>query len=75
MLEGKMRNTAMSSNVGSARANPGWDVGGGRAEDFAWDELALVRRGGESFICEPHVGGGRRGVLHGNGTLSRKLIE
>ena len=24
MLEGKMRNTAMSSNVGSARANPGW---------------------------------------------------
>ena len=24
----------------------------------AWDGLALVRRGGESFICEPHVGGG-----------------
>ena len=34
------------------------DYGDGRAEDFAWDGLALVRRGGESFICEPHVGGG-----------------
>lgn len=34
------------------------DLGDGRAERFAWDGLALVRRGGESFICEPHVGGG-----------------
>ena len=34
------------------------DYGDGRAEDFYWDGLALVRRGGESFICEPHVGGG-----------------
>ena len=34
------------------------DYGDGRAEDFAWDGLALVRRGDESFVNEPHVGGG-----------------
>ena len=32
------------------------DYGDGRAEDFAWDGLALVRRGDESFVNEPHVG-------------------
>ncbi len=34
------------------------DYGDGRTEGFAWDGLALVRRGGESFVNEPHVGGG-----------------
>ena len=34
------------------------DYGDGRAEDFAWDGLALVRRGDEWFVNEPHVGGG-----------------
>ena len=28
------------------------------SEDFHWDGLALVRRGDESFVNEPHVGGG-----------------
>ena len=31
---------------------------GGKTEDFLWDGLALVRRGDEQFINEPHVGGG-----------------
>ena len=36
-----------------ARANYG-----GNSEEFLWDGLALVRRGDEQFINEPHVGGG-----------------
>ena len=31
---------------------------GERSESFAWDGLALVKRGDERFINEPHVGGG-----------------
>ena len=31
---------------------------GGKTEGFFWDGLALVRRGDEQFINEPHVGGG-----------------
>ncbi len=34
------------------------DYGDGRTEDFSWDGLALVRRNGECFVNEPHVGGG-----------------
>ena len=29
-----------------------------QSEDFLWDGLALIQRGGESFVNEPHVGGG-----------------
>ena len=32
------------------------DYGDGRSEDFLWDGLALVRRGGEQFVNEPHPG-------------------
>ena len=31
---------------------------GGKTEGFLWDGLALVRRGDEQFVNEPHVGGG-----------------
>ena len=34
-----------------ARANYG-----GKSEEFLWDGLALIHRGGEQFINEPHVG-------------------
>lgn len=34
------------------------DYGDGTSESFLWDGLALVRRGDESFVNEPHVGGG-----------------
>ena len=34
------------------------DYGDGTSESFLWDGLALVRRGGEDFVNEPHVGGG-----------------
>ena len=34
------------------------DYGEGGSEDFLWDGLALIRRGDESFVNEPHVGGG-----------------
>ena len=63
-----------------ARADYGEDgragVGeGGRAgsplpagsEAFLWDGLALVRRGDESFVNEPHVGGGNP-VVSSKGT-------
>ena len=32
------------------------DYGKGKIEDFLWDGLALIHRGGEHFINEPHVG-------------------
>ena len=31
---------------------------GDTSESFAWDGLALIQRGDEQFINEPHVGGG-----------------
>ena len=40
---------------------------GGKTEGFLWDGLALVRRGDEHFINEPHVGGGNP-VASSNGT-------
>ena len=43
------------------------DYGGGDTEDFLWDGLALVKRGGERFINEPHVGGGNP-VISSKGT-------
>ena len=36
-----------------ARANYG-----GKSEEFLWDGLALIQRGDEHFINEPHIGGG-----------------
>ena len=32
------------------------DYGNGKTEDFLWDGLALIHRGGEHFINEPHIG-------------------
>ena len=43
------------------------DYGDGKSEDFLWDSLALVKRGGERFINEPHVGGGNP-VVSSKGT-------
>ena len=34
------------------------DCGNGKAEDFGWDGLALIKRGDERFVNEPHIGGG-----------------
>ena len=50
------------------------DYGDGRSEGFAWDGLALVRRGDEGFVNEPHVGGGNpvvssRGATYFNDAL------
>jgi RHS repeat-associated protein len=50
------------------------NYGNGKTEDFLWDGLALVRRGGEQFINEPHVGGGNpvvssKGVSYFNDIL------
>ena len=44
------------------------------SEAFLWDGLALVRRGDESFVNEPHVGGGNpvvssRGATYFNDAL------
>ena len=40
---------------------------GDRSESFAWDGLALIRRGDEQFVNEPHVGGGNP-VVSSKGT-------
>ena len=50
------------------------NYGNGKTEDFLWDGLALIRRGGEQFINEPHVGGGNpvvssKGVSYFNDML------
>ena len=43
------------------------DYGNGHAEEFLWDGLALVKRGDERLINEPHAGGGTP-VLSSSGT-------
>ena len=43
------------------------DYGNGKAEDFGWDGLALIKRGDERFVNEPHVGGGNP-VVSSKGT-------
>ena len=50
------------------------NYGNGKTEEFLWDGLALIRRGGEHFINEPHVGGGNpvvssKGVSYFNDML------
>jgi len=50
------------------------DYGNGKAEDFGWDGLALIQRGDEGFVNEPHVGGGNpvvssKGVTYLNDML------
>ena len=47
---------------------------GGRTEGFTWDGLALVRRGGESFVNEPHLGGGAAVWSSGGGFLFNDLL-
>ena len=54
------------------------DYGNGKTEEFLWDGLALVHRGGEHFINEPHVGGGNpvvssKGVSYFNDMLGTTL--
>ena len=44
------------------------------SEDFLWDGLALIKRGDERFVNEPHVGGGNpiassKGTTHFNDIL------
>ena len=34
------------------------DYGNGKTEEFLWDGLALIKRGDEQFVNEPHIGGG-----------------
>ena len=43
------------------------DYGKDGSEDFTWDGLALIQRGNEHFINEPHVGGGNP-VVSSKGT-------
>ena len=43
------------------------NYGDGKSEDFLWDGLALIQRGGERFINEPHIGGGNP-VVSSKGT-------
>ena len=51
---------------------------GGKTEDFLWDGLALIQRGDEQFINEPHVGGGNpvassKGTSYFNDALGTTL--
>jgi RHS repeat-associated protein len=43
------------------------DYGEGGSEDFHWDGLALIQRGDDQFMNEPHIGGGNP-VASSNGT-------
>ena len=50
------------------------DYGDGTSESFLWDGLALVRRGDESFVNEPHVGGGNPVVSSKGATYFNDLL-
>ena len=43
-------------------------------EDFLWDGLALIQRGGERFINEPHIGGGNPVVSSGGTTYFNDML-
>jgi len=46
-----------SATVGTSSSSPGRDaLVASDTETFLWDGLALVRRGDEQFVNEPHVG-------------------
>ena len=47
-----------SSDIASQCSLRSGDMRTPQTETFLWDGLALVRRGDEQFINEPHVGGG-----------------
>ena len=54
------------------------NYGNDKTEEFHWDGLALVHRGGEHFINEPHIGGGNpvvssTGVSYFNDMLGTTL--
>ena len=59
------------------------DYGGGRTEEFEWDGLALVRRGDERFVNEPHPDGWNPFAYCGNNAVcfvdlfgaKRKFVE
>ena len=48
-----------SATVGTSSSRPGRDaLVASDTETFIWDGLALIQRGDEQFVNEPHVGGG-----------------
>ena len=48
-----------SASVGTSSSRPGRDaLVASDTESFLWDGLALIQRGDEQFVNEPHVGGG-----------------
>ena len=48
-----------SATVGTSSSRPGRDaLVASDTETFLWDGLALIQRGDEQFVNEPHVGGG-----------------
>ena len=64
-----------SANYGRARSPSAPQVEDSPSfETFAWDGLALIRRGDEQFVNEPHIGGGNpvassKGTTHFNDLL------
>ncbi|MBE6381885.1 MAG: hypothetical protein E7049_02595 [Lentisphaerae bacterium] len=48
-----------SATVGTSSSRPGRDaLVASDTETFQWDGLALIQRGDEQFVNEPHIGGG-----------------
>ena len=45
-----------------------------RQEDFQWDGLALVRRNGNSYINEPHPGGGAAVLSNSDGIMLNDML-
>ena len=48
--------------------------GDGKSEDVLWDGLALIQRGGERFINEPHIGGGNPVVSSAGKTYFNDML-
>ena len=49
-------------------------VHGGKAENFLWDDLALVHRGETSFISEPYVTGGNPILSSKQGVMFNDML-
>ena len=54
----------VGSRVPRARGHAGRVPLPCKSKEFIWDGLALIQRGDEQFINEPHIGGGNWTCFH-----------
>ena len=69
------RNTATSNwNADQVDGQIAQAIHGGKAENFLWDDLALIHRGETSFVNEPYVTGGNPILSSKQGVMFNDML-